>query len=247
MSYHLDNTVYTLTTPYTPWQHCIHRRYHELILYSGPPDTLAYQIDNTVYTGGVMNWFYILVHLTHCHTTLTTPYTVVVWLTASLSWSTRHIFIPPWQHCKQRWYDELILYSGLAKKLSYHLDNTVYSGGMMTLFYIAVHLTHCHTTLTTPYTPWQHCIHRWYGELILYSGPPDTLSYDLDNTVYTLRTLYTLVVWWTDYIFCSTWHIVIAAWQHRVPLTTSYTLWQHCIHRWYDELILYPGQPDTLA
>ena len=150
----------------------------------------------------MINWLSILVHLTHCHTTLTTLYT-------------------SWQQCV-------------------HLDNTVYIGGMMNWFYILVHLTHIHTNWTTLHTPvvwrtdcifwstwdigiapWQPGIHRWCDEHILHSAPPDTLSYHLDNTVYTLTTLYTPVVSWTGPIWWSTWHIVIAPWQHS-------------IHRWCD-------------
>ena len=166
-----------------PWRHRTQRWYDQRILYSGPPDTLSYHLDNTVYTGGRMNWFYILVHLRHCHTNLITPFTAVLWWTDSIIRSTWHIVILPWQH-------------------RIHLDNTIYTGGKMNWLFILVYLTHCHTALTTPYTavlwwtafiswstwhifipPWQHSIHRWYDELILYPGPPNRLSYYLDHTV----------------------------------------------------------------
>ena len=305
LSYHFDNTVYILATVCTPWQHCIHRWYDELILYSCTPDTYSYQLDNTAYTGGMTNWLYILVHLRHWHSTLTTLYTPLVWWTFSIFCSTWYIVIPPWQHridldntvyTLATLYTPVVWWTDSMFWSTWHivirpwqhcinLDNAVHTGGLMNWFYIRFHLTHCHTssatpstldnvvyTLTTLYTPliwrtdsiswatwhigiaaWQHCIHRWCDELILYSGPPKTLSYNVDNTVYsggmmnwfyilvhlthfhtTLTTLYTPVVWWTDCIFWSTWDIGIAPWQPG-------------IHRWCDEHILHSAPPDTLS
>ena len=149
-----------------PWRHRTQRWYDQRILYSGLPDTLSYHLDNTVYTGGRMNWFYILVHLRHCHTNLITPFTAVLWWTDSIFLYTWHIVIPPWQH-------------------RIHLDNTVYT--LTTLYTPEVSRADSlfRTTWHIGISDWQHCIHRWCDELILHSGPPNTLSYHLDNPVYS--------------------------------------------------------------